>query len=78
MPQRIDESGLPQEVVEDLQRLVTALQGNLASSRSVEDEPSHLSLDDFERILDAVSEGLPLLPQLPRDFSRSNIYCDHD
>ena len=30
------------------------------------------------RILDEFSEGLPDLPPLPRDFSRTHMYDDHD
>jgi len=36
-----------------------------------------LSDDEFERLLDELSEG-PTLPLLPADFSRSDIYADHD
>jgi uncharacterized protein (DUF1778 family) len=36
-----------------------------------------LSDEEFERLLDQLSEG-PTLPPLPADFSRADIYADHD
>ena len=36
-----------------------------------------LTNEEFERLLDEVSEGLNLQP-LPADFSRADIYLDHD
>jgi uncharacterized protein (DUF1778 family) len=36
-----------------------------------------LTDEEFERLLDQLSEG-PMLPHLPADFSRSDIYSDHD
>lgn len=35
-------------------------------------------LEEFESPLDALSEGLPPLRSLPSDFSRHDIYADHD
>lgn len=35
-------------------------------------------VDDPDRWLDELAEGLPLLPSLPRDFSSKDIYADHD
>src|SRR5437016_2528868 len=37
--------------------------------------PSNLA--EFERRLDELSEGLPQLPTLPADFSRTDIYGEH-
>jgi hypothetical protein len=37
-----------------------------------------LSLDEVDRLLDELSEGLPPLPALPIDFSRDDLYADHD
>jgi hypothetical protein len=34
-------------------------------------------LDEFERGLDELAEGLPALPTLPADFSRADIYGEH-
>ena len=36
-----------------------------------------LSDSEFERLLDELAAG-PGLPQLPPDFSRADIYADHD
>jgi len=35
-------------------------------------------VDDPDRWLDELTEGLPDLPPLPRDFSSNDIYADHD
>jgi hypothetical protein len=37
-----------------------------------------LSPEEFERCLDELSEGLPPLTSLPEDFSRADIYGEHD
>jgi hypothetical protein len=39
--------------------------------------PPPLSEEEFDKLLDQLSEG-PSLPHLPTDFSRSDIYADHD
>jgi hypothetical protein len=36
------------------------------------------SLSDFDRWIDELSSGLENLPPLPADFSRADIYDDHD
>lgn len=36
-----------------------------------------LSPEDFERLLDDLASG-PALPHLPDNFSRADIYADHD
>jgi len=36
-----------------------------------------LSDEEFDRLLDELSEG-PSLSHLPADFTRSDIYSDHD
>jgi len=41
-------------------------------------EKGKLPLDEFDRLLEEISEGLPALPSLPADFSRKDIYGDHD
>ena len=42
---------------------------------SLDHGPSRLA--DFERGLDELSEGLPPLPTLPPEFSRTDIYGEH-
>lgn len=49
----------------------------------VEEDPaiaslSTTTLEEFDRDMDALSDGLEHLPPLPRDFSRADIYDDHD
>jgi hypothetical protein len=39
--------------------------------------PTEISLEEFDRLLDDLSNGPPL-PHLPDDFSRADIYADHD
>ncbi|HEX7448663.1 MAG TPA: hypothetical protein VF306_14020 [Pirellulales bacterium] len=36
-----------------------------------------LPIDEFDRLLDELASG-PALPRLPLDFSRADIYADHD
>jgi hypothetical protein len=40
--------------------------------------PEELTVEEFDRILDEMSAGLPPLPTLPENFSREDIYYDHD
>jgi hypothetical protein len=46
--------------------------------------PSHratngpLSLDEFDRVLDDLAALTPPQQPLPKDFSRADIYSDHD
>jgi hypothetical protein len=39
---------------------------------------SELSDEEFEAVLDEFSRGSEHLPPLPPDFSRADIYSDHD
>jgi hypothetical protein len=46
-----------------------------------EDAPADngdLSPADFEQLLDKLASALPALPTLPADFSRRDIYDEHD
>ena len=45
--------------------------------RSLPDQAPALSDDEFECLLDELASG-PSLPHLPADFSRADIYNDHD
>jgi hypothetical protein len=38
---------------------------------------TEISLEEFDRLVDELSDG-PTLPRLPDDFSRADIYVDHD
>ena len=37
-----------------------------------------ISLDDFDRVLDELAAAPTNAPSLPADFSRSDIYADHN
>ncbi len=41
------------------------------------DQGQRLTDSEFDRLLDELSDG-PRLPDLPIDFSRADIYADHD
>ena len=36
------------------------------------------SLEEFDRLIDDLTSGLDNLPPLPADFSRADLYDDHD
>lgn len=38
----------------------------------------NLSLEEFDRDMDELAAGIEGLPVLPPDFSRADIYADHD
>jgi hypothetical protein len=42
------------------------------------DSGVQLSPAEFDRRLDELSEGLPSIPTLPADWSRADVYTDHD
>ena len=46
----------------------------LASGRS----PHKLSIAEFSNWLEDLSKGMPDVPPLPADFSRADLYDDHD
>ena len=37
-----------------------------------------LSVEEFDTLLDEAANLFPPLPSLPADFSREDIYADHD
>jgi len=37
-----------------------------------------ISPAEFDRVIEELSEGLPPLPTLPTDWSRDQLYADHD
>lgn len=39
---------------------------------------TELTLEEFDGILDELAAGSESLPALPTDFSRADIYMDHD
>ncbi len=40
--------------------------------------PNEMSVAEINRVLDELSEGTEHLPPLPSNFSREDIYSDHD
>ncbi len=78
MQQVIDLTGLPQPIVQDIQRLVASLRASVFPSPPTFDQTSAVTLDEFERSLDELCEGLPPFASLPSDFSRADIYADHN
>ena len=48
------------------------------SANGLYDPASQVSLAEFERGLDDLSAGLPPIVPLPADFSRADIYAEHD
>jgi len=40
--------------------------------------PGEISVEEFERRLDELNEGLPPLQDLPVNYDREDIYFDHD
>ena len=53
------------------------VQGKGGGAPAVSSRHPPLSDEEFDRLLDALSEGPPL-PHLPADFSRADLYADHD
>jgi len=41
-------------------------------------QPPVVDMTEFDRWLDELSEGTEHLPSLPPDFSRADLYADHD
>ncbi|MBI3949986.1 MAG: hypothetical protein HY314_05975 [Acidobacteria bacterium] len=41
-------------------------------------QPPKPTLEEFDRDMDQLASGLDGLPILPRDFSRADMYADHD
>jgi hypothetical protein len=91
-PQAVDLSGLPEPVVRDVQRLVQALRERVSAGAAPSDAfeaarretwpPLFVSRpqpspEEFDRLLDEFSSGPPG-KVLPPDFSRADIYDDHD
>lgn len=41
-------------------------------------QPPMIDMAEFDRWLDELSEGAEHIPSLPLDFSRADVYADHD
>ena len=91
--QSVDLTGLPEEVAQGIKQLVRALRegqasGSDQSSPAVESSPldeipslvisrPKPSATEVDRLLDELSSG-SLGTVLPADFSRADLYDDHD
>jgi hypothetical protein len=50
----------------------------LAKADSLTTSAPTITLEEFDRDMDELAAGLEGLPVLPQDFSRADIYADHD
>ena len=73
--ERAAQNGLPLEAY--LRQLVEQ-DAEAANGGTGTPSAAHVSPAEFDRLLDEVSEGLPPLATLPADWSRGDIYADHD
>ena len=69
---------LPNDVEQRLRERATR-EGKRVEEYSLEliARDERLADDEFERLLDDLASG-PELPPLPADFSRADLYADHD
>lgn len=69
-------SGQPLEAY--LRVVLEAAAGRVPTPAVETDETpvGEISVEEFERRLDALTDGLPPIPPLPDDFSRADIYDD--
>ena len=51
---------------------------SLAEAWAAAPSNGNVSAEDFDRRLDELAAGLPGLAPLPADFSRADLYADHD
>jgi hypothetical protein len=49
-----------------------------SSGSGVQQDPASLSLAEFDEVLDELAGVVRGAPSLPIDFSRTDIYADHD
>jgi hypothetical protein len=62
--------------VEDYVQTMLVRKSN-GTDESVSPSRQPVSVEEFEQLLDELSEPASL-PELPADFSRADIYSDHD
>jgi len=55
-----------------------AMNGAQTIDKPASRSPHDLALAEFRQWLTEVSAGMPPLPPIPADFSRADIYDDHD
>lgn len=79
-PQIVDLTGLPESVVQEVKRLVQEARERQTSVTPGPNTPGFrppLSAEELDRLIDELSSGPPG-KVLPADFSRADIYDDHD
>jgi len=70
-----------EEILESAKRLSAEQRLRLADALLALDQPGNgkISLEDFERDMDLIAQGLDHLPAKYRGtYSREDIYSDHD
>ncbi len=79
------ESGLTEDELDDLIKQERKAMASVFSKRQLEadrktsnGESKQMDLAEIDRILDELAEGGENLPPLPSNFSREDIYFDHD
>jgi len=66
----IDMTGISAPVVQEIQRLVPVLRNAMPNTNP------EMSVEEMDRILDALATDLPEGAVLPASFSRADIYYD--
>jgi predicted DNA-binding protein len=66
------------QTLEDYLRQLVERDIQAATGTTETDSTDQVSPAEFERRLDELSEGLTSIPTLPADWSRADIYADHD
>jgi hypothetical protein len=62
-----------------LEQYLTVLAGNGSGSiDTLRRSPHDLSVAEFRQWLSEMSAGMPSLSPIPTDFSRADLYDDHD
>jgi len=66
------------QILEDYLSALLERETRTANGSTGTGTAAQVSAEEFDRLLDALSEGLPSLPTLPADWSRADLYADHD
>jgi predicted DNA-binding protein len=66
------------QTLEDYLRQLVERDILAATGTTETNSTDQISPAEFERRLDELSEGLTSIPTLPADWSRADIYADHD
>lgn len=69
---------LTEKAKEQGQSVNDLLRKMIDESEALPSQADEYSMEEFEADLNALADGTEHLPTLPEDFSREDIYCDHD